>query len=122
MNGVPARNDVLVEFFSSGFCPGGVAANFAGQWYNGKLTPDVATPVTVTVGNTLTGINAALSASGSFSGTVTAAAGGAPLPGICVAAYLPFAARGGGAAHHEHLDRGRRHVHASRRTGREASP
>jgi hypothetical protein len=90
LNGVPAQNNVLVEFFSSGFCPGGTAANFEGQWYNGKLTPDAADPVNVTVGNTVTGINAALNASGSFSGKVTAAAGGAALPGICVAAYLPF--------------------------------
>jgi len=90
LTGVPAQN-VLVEFFASGQCPGGTPANFEGQWYNNKLTAGTADSVTVTAGTTVAGISAALNASGSFSGTVTAAVGGAPLSGICVAAYLPFA-------------------------------
>jgi hypothetical protein len=89
LSGVPA-GDVHVEFFSSGFCPGGAAANYVTQWYNGKLTADNADLVHITVGGTTTGIDAALSAAGSVSGVVTAASGGAPLSGICVAVYVPY--------------------------------
>ena len=89
LSGVPA-GDVHVEFFSSGFCPGGVASNYVTQWYNGALTADHANLVHVTTGATNTGIDAALSGAGSVSGLVTAATGGAPLAGICVSAYVPY--------------------------------
>lgn len=89
VTGVPAGN-LHVEFFSSGFCPGGAPSSFVTQWYNGQPTASTADLVGVTAGATTGGINAALDASGSISGTVTAALGGAPLSGICVAVYAPY--------------------------------
>jgi hypothetical protein len=89
LTGVPTGG-VHVQFWTTGFCPGGVAASFAPQWWNGQATADTATIVNVSAGGTQSNINAALLASGSFSGTVTAFSGGAPLQGICVAAYKPF--------------------------------
>jgi hypothetical protein len=84
LNGVPARK-VLVQFFTSGTCPGGVAANYVGQWFSGKLTSGTSDAVTVTAGGTLANVNAALVVGGTISGIVTS--GGSGLYGICVAAY-----------------------------------
>ena len=89
LTGVPTGG-VHVQFWTTGFCPGGVAADFTPQWWNGQPTDNTASMVNVSAGGTQPNINAALLASGSFSGTVTAFLGGAPLQGICVAAYQPY--------------------------------
>jgi hypothetical protein len=89
LTGVPTGG-VHVEFFATGFCPGGTASNFVTQWYNNQVSVLSADLVNVSSGGTTPNINAALLASGSISGTVTAAAGGAPLSGICVADYAPY--------------------------------
>ncbi|MCU1426685.1 MAG: Esterase, partial [Actinomycetia bacterium] len=86
LDGVPA-GDLEVEFFATGLCPGGVPASFAAQWYNQQPAEATANTVTVVSGSTTTNINAAMLAGGSISGTVTAAAGGAGLSGICVDAF-----------------------------------
>jgi IPT/TIG domain/Carboxypeptidase regulatory-like domain len=71
-----------VEFFTG--C--GNSGNYLTQWYNGQATETSAVPVTVVNGVTTPTINAALITGGSISGTVTAAANGADLNGICVQA------------------------------------
>ena len=71
-----------VEFFTG--C--GNSGNYLTQWYNGQATETSAVPVTVVNGVTTPTINAALITGGSISGTVTAAANGADLSGICVQA------------------------------------
>ena len=69
-----------VEFFTG--C--GNSGNYLTQWYNGQATETSAVPVSVVNGVTSPGINAALITGGTISGTVTAAANGADLSGICV--------------------------------------
>jgi hypothetical protein len=53
------------------------------EWYNGAPDEASATPVRVTVGQNLTGINARLTLGGTISGTITDAASGQPLEGAC---------------------------------------
>jgi hypothetical protein len=60
--------------------------NLQAAYYNGKSTEAAANQVTVTAPNKTTDIDAALVAGGQITGTVTAAAGGAPLAGIRVCA------------------------------------
>lgn len=79
----------------TGLAPGSYAVQFvdcsdayAPQWYDGASTRDSAAPVTVAAGETRSGINADLHAAASISGTV-ADPGGAPIPGIRVAAQYP---------------------------------
>lgn len=57
------------------------------EYYNNRATLGAADPVTVTTGATLTGLNATLDRGARLTGTVTAAAGGAPLPDVSVEAY-----------------------------------
>jgi hypothetical protein len=57
------------------------SGNFMAQYYNGKPTEEEADLVAVNAGETVGGINAALQPGGQIAGTVTAAAGGAPLAG-----------------------------------------
>jgi hypothetical protein len=54
------------------------------QYWNNTTNAQAATPVTVTSGDTVTGINAAMAVDGTISGTVTAAGGGAPVAGVSV--------------------------------------
>jgi hypothetical protein len=75
-----------------------VGGRYVEQYYNGVPTSGAATPVTVTAGQVKTGINAAMVLGGNVTGVVTAASGGALLPGICVTlehADGSFAANGG---------------------------
>jgi hypothetical protein len=71
-------------------------SKLTGQWYQGQLSPESATPVPVKAGVLLSGINAILHSDGSISGTVTAAPAPAQpanvslLSGICVTA-IPLA-------------------------------
>ncbi len=65
------------------------------QWFTGAVTKAAATLVTVTAGQVTTDINATLHNDGGISGTVTAAAGGTPLPGACVRA-VPVGAKAAG--------------------------
>ena len=69
-----------VEFFTG--C--GNNGNYLTQWYNGQATETSAVPVSVVNGVTTPSVNAALITGGTISGTVTAAANGADLSGICV--------------------------------------
>lgn len=61
---------------------------YAMQWYDHSSTRTAATPVTVGV-TPVTGIDAALTAAATISGTVTEAGTGDPLANICVEAYEP---------------------------------
>ncbi len=70
-----------VEFASG--CGNGT--NLASQWYNGAQSEASATPVTVTAGQTSTGINGQLLPFGSITGTARSVSG-TPLPDICVLA------------------------------------
>jgi carboxypeptidase family protein len=70
----------VVEF-SSG-C--GDSGAYLPQWYNNEPIPSSANPVSVTAGANTAGISASLVAAGSISGTVTSAANGSALAGICV--------------------------------------
>ncbi len=58
------------------------------QYYDGSSTQSGATPVTVTAGQTSTGIDATLQPGGAISGTVSVS-GGSGLGGICVNAMTP---------------------------------
>ncbi|MGH3732944.1 MAG: carboxypeptidase regulatory-like domain-containing protein, partial [Acidimicrobiales bacterium] len=72
------------------FAPGCGGGDFATQWYDGAPSGTQSAPgdlVAVTVASPATGINAALLAGTSISGTVTAAAGGSDLADVCVNAF-----------------------------------
>ena len=60
------------------------AGGYATQWYNDEATQGAANPVTVTLGATTSGINAALALGGTISGTVVDGTSHAPLADICV--------------------------------------
>jgi hypothetical protein len=64
------------------------------QWYHAAAGPATATVVTVRADQNTPNINATLAADGGMSGTVTAAAGGTPLAGVCVRAVPRAAGRG----------------------------
>jgi hypothetical protein len=89
LTGVPSGG-VHVEFFATGFCPGGTASDFVTQWYNNQVSVLNADTVNVAAGGTTANINAALRASGSISGKVTDANGGAAIAGICISVYEPY--------------------------------
>jgi 5-hydroxyisourate hydrolase-like protein (transthyretin family) len=78
ISGLPAGT------FEIGFVPTG---NFMAQFFDGKDSLADATPVSVTAGQTATGIDAALTVGGQIAGTVTAAADGTPLVGVTVSIY-----------------------------------
>jgi phage gp45-like len=61
-------------------------SDLAPQWYDNKPTKTLADPVTVKVGSTTSGIDAALAPDGTVTGTVTDRAS-APVGGECVTAY-----------------------------------
>ena len=63
------------------------AANYAPQYYDGKAKFAEADPVPVIVGSTTTDIDAALTAGGQITGTVTDAVTKAPLAGAEVCSY-----------------------------------
>jgi hypothetical protein len=72
-------------YFSAGTnCTG--TANYASQYYDNAPSAATATAVGVTAGETTTGIDAVMEPGGTIDGTVSAAAGGADLQGICVQA------------------------------------
>ncbi len=64
---------------------------YAWEFWDGKGTAAKANPVSVTMGATTSGINATLDPGSTISGTVTAAAGGAPLGGTYVTVYTQIA-------------------------------
>jgi hypothetical protein len=63
--------------------------NYLPQFYNSTTSLSEATPVSVTLPNTISGINAVLAPGGQISGKVTAESSGAPLPDVEVCAYEP---------------------------------
>lgn len=65
---------------ANGFC--GVRLNFQIQYYDDQSTFGSATPIQVNSGATTTGIDAALQAGGSITGTVTASGGSTGLPSV----------------------------------------
>ncbi|HEX7716191.1 MAG TPA: carboxypeptidase regulatory-like domain-containing protein, partial [Marmoricola sp.] len=60
---------------------------YRAQWFDHADAVQAATPVTVTVGSNLAGVDADLVRLGQISGTVTAEDTGNPLPGVCVNVY-----------------------------------
>lgn len=87
-----AQTDAAGHYSIVGIQPGSYTVNFdgfalgyAGQWYNNKLDPSAANPITVTAGVDTTNIDAILVKGGSISGTVTD--GTNPLSGVYVTAY-----------------------------------
>lgn len=62
-------------------------SNYASQYYNAVIGEDPPTPLTLTAGSTTSNIDAALSAGGQISGTVTDGTTGSAAPGVGVAAY-----------------------------------
>ena len=63
------------------------AGRYATQYYDGKTSLTAADAVSVSTGQTATGIDAALSSGGSITGTVTDASSGLPASGITVSVY-----------------------------------
>ncbi|HLJ06931.1 MAG TPA: hypothetical protein VKX24_00210, partial [Acidimicrobiia bacterium] len=63
------------------------------QWYNGATTEGAATAFTLSAGQALTGINAAMAPIEAVAGTVTDQQSGAPLAGVCVYPYTNAGAR-----------------------------
>ena len=82
-NLAPGNYDVE---FSAG-C--GISENVGQQWYNTKSSQSSANAVNVTAGASTSAINGTLSLGGTITGTVTAAAGGADVSGVCVVAFAP---------------------------------
>ena len=90
------------SYLATGLAPGSYQVYFndplcglgplglAPQWYNNQPTQATATKVTITIGHTTTGINAALQTDGTITGTVLGPSS-KPLSGICVT-VLPLAA------------------------------
>jgi hypothetical protein len=60
--------------------------NLTGQWYDNQQSAALATKITVKVGHTTTGIDAALETTGEITGSVRGPSG-APVSGICVTAH-----------------------------------
>jgi IPT/TIG domain/Carboxypeptidase regulatory-like domain len=76
VTGLPAATDYEVCFTATGATGGSSdPTGYIAQCYNNQPTSSTATPVTVTLGATTTGINAALAGGGAVSGTVTDAGG-----------------------------------------------
>ena len=79
-----------VCFDASGASGGSSTTGYVDQCYSGApwngryYPPAEATPVPVTVGTTVTGIDAVLATGGAVTGTVTAAMGGGPLAGVSI--------------------------------------
>jgi hypothetical protein len=81
MSGLPSGS-YTVEFSSGPTCDN--TGNYITQYYDNQTTYEAANPVSVTAGHTTAGIDDALQTGGIITGTVTAAATGTALSGICV--------------------------------------
>ncbi len=79
ITGIPTGS-YAVRFTDGGHGP------YVDQYYDSQTTEDAANSVAVTAGNTTAGIDAALHAGGSLSGTVTVAGTGAPAANVTVIA------------------------------------
>jgi hypothetical protein len=79
----PGEYNVAFQAFSSP----DEETNFLRQYYDEADSLAGATPVSVSGGATVADVDAALRAGGQIAGTVTAAAGGAPLQGVDVCAF-----------------------------------
>lgn len=90
VSGLPAGS-YTVQFEANG-------SNYVSQYYEGASTPESASAVTVSSGAHRTGVDAALAAGASISGSVTQAHTGEPLEGIEVFAYTSGCNSSGGAA------------------------
>ena len=76
LTGLPAGS-YTVQFTAEGY---------ATQWWEGAETQDAATPLTLDLGEERVGIDARFQRLGTITGTVTDAADGSPLRGVCVEA------------------------------------
>jgi hypothetical protein len=76
-----SNGEYTVSFFAEG-----EGENYLSQYYNEKASEKEAAKVSVSVPNTTSGINAALSAGGQITGKASAAVGGAPVQDIFVCA------------------------------------
>jgi hypothetical protein len=76
------------EYRVSFYVPFESALNYLGQYYNDKPTYETATPIDVSSGATVNGIDAALQTGGQVKGTVTDAGTKAPIAGIEACAYV----------------------------------
>jgi hypothetical protein len=86
---LPAATDYGVCFFADGATGGSSdARGYVNECYASQPNMGTATPVTVVLGETTPGINAALLGAGAISGTVTNA-GGQPLVNVKVSVYSP---------------------------------
>ena len=81
----------------SGITPGTYTVEFAGtyegsaygdQWWNGATSQATATPITVTTGQQVTGIDGSLQKLGTITGTITSSVTGLPLAGVCASVTL----------------------------------
>lgn len=61
--------------------------NLVPQFYDGRLSWEEATPISLNAGEAKTGVDAALEKGATISGFVTAAATGLPVPGVFVCAF-----------------------------------
>ena len=89
IQGIPSGETVIrfePNFYCSGTCQ---HADFAPQWFEGKASAATAEPVTLTSGQTRTGVDAAMAPGGKIHGTVTAASGGAAIANATVCASVP---------------------------------
>jgi hypothetical protein len=89
VGGLPVGADNKACFSADGATGGSSdATGYLDQCYDNQPTRDVSTPIAVTAGETVAGIDAALAAGGGISGTVTDAAGTHEgLAGVSVSAY-----------------------------------
>jgi hypothetical protein len=91
--GLAASATGYIVCFDASTAPLGSATGYADQcykntaWSGNSLPPSGTTPVPVTPGSAVTGVDAKLGAAGAIAGTVTAKSGGAGLGGVSVHVY-----------------------------------
>jgi hypothetical protein len=89
VQGVPSGESVVKfapEYSCSGTC---ALADFAPQWFDGKGSAASAEPLTLTSGETKSGVDAAMAPGGKIHGFVIAASGGLAVENVGVCASIP---------------------------------
>jgi hypothetical protein len=85
--GVPA-GDVIVDFQNATDCRSGTAHGVLSEYFDDATSPDSATPVPVSPGQTTHNVDAVLASAATISGTITNA-GGQPIVGACAGVMEP---------------------------------